>query len=1018
MEEDQIQEGLHYLMGLITNCEPTSITVKRMDRFLVIKLDNVDITFVPRNGDWVFLQCIFDEHGEIVHVIKIFPRSIEYHQLCAVERVCDDFLMLGKDIYVLKEDVPPDVILRSADVVHADLIECEYAEFTKRAIKLTLKKKLDKLETKFKQSPTLDVITQSQLVSVIGKTRHIISEPHKTYQISQTVRNSSNKAMHLKSVTMLKGVVSQLSVVEPSKPVDIPAKGEITLLFKVNTKLMGEDSETFDLDFGNFKMRHGFSILVCESMEEALYAEKHMTEADVKSSNGLSAMQKARFYAKQVWSNSRTVVPGETVGVKRRFVSVRMDTYEARLGYLVPDELRQIYLTTKRQSDLFRAIELQYPFVKEMMNIKNYVQNFTLFLHLEEIENFVLIRSYDRDRAHFHEEGEYLALLVDNLAERRPSLVVGDMVHAFYSWMDHTENNNGRCYEGIIHKVLGNRILLKFNSSFQAKYKGEEYCLKFYFSRFGLRKHHHAISRIIPVMGEDFLFPTELTKREVPQLEVRMEGEDDMYLYDSKLKWFNQSLNQIQKRAVFNILRGELLNMPYVIFGPPGTGKTMTLVEVILQLADTIPRARILVGTPSNSSADLITKSIIKSNVLKEDDFIRLVSYNQIDKELIPPELIKYCATVDIGATGSCENGMLITPTGLKMRCQMVFFKHHRVIISTNSTLGNFMQMDFPAGHFTHVLIDEAGQCSEPETMVPISLLTRDKSQVILAGDTKQLQAIVINRFSCHNEYSKSFLERLLDQPPYKKDLLKFPNSSGYNPHCLTKLLNNYRALPTIMYTYSKLFYDNELIPMVSETDSREIRLLEQVQVVFNPVKDIPKNHGAFFYGIDGRNMQCLDSPSWYNPQEAKEIYLMTVSLYKANINENQIGILTPYAQQVKTLKILFMSTNTVMPKIGSVEQFQGQERDIMLISTVRSSQSLLYSDSQMSLGFLKSSKRMNVAISRARALMIVFGNPQILALDSSWRRYITYCAQNKAIFGCELPEAIVNSFDPELEDG
>lgn len=269
---------------------------------------------------------------------------------------------------------------------------------------------------------------------------------------------------------------------------------------------------------------------------------------------------------------------------------------------------------------------------------------------------------------------------------------------------------------------------------------------------------------------------------------------------------------------------------------------------------------------------------------------------------------------------------MIVTESGLKMRCQMKFIGRHRVTISTNTTLGNFLQMGFPPGHFTHVLIDEAGQCTEPETMVPISLLVKDKSQVILAGDPRQLQAIVINRFSIHKEFARSFLERLLDRPPYKKDMHRFPNSCGYNPMCLTKLLNNYRALPTIMCTYSRLFYDNELIPMVSEEDSREIRLLERAKVVFEPItKEIPKKQAAFFFGVDGKNMQDNDSPSWYNPMEAKDVFFMAVSLYRANIHEDQIGILTPYAKQVKTIRNLFIGTDVAMPKIGSVEEFQGQ---------------------------------------------------------------------------------------------
>ncbi|XP_017029857.2 probable RNA helicase armi [Drosophila kikkawai] len=1007
------------VLGLITSRQPSLIEVDTEYGQFEVKLDNVETTFVPQEGDRVRLVCevqldddFVDKQGEILQVTKVFPQRIEPDQKCVVERVYENLSLLGKHIYVLKADVPSGVNLHLGDLVRADLIECEYSKFTKRAIKLTLMEKSFGV-IKFKPTLSSCALDECQSVSLIGQTRHITTELQKRHQISLKVRNNVNRALNLKQVTVENVGESQLSVVEPLQPIDIPIDGEITLLMEVYTKFMGEASEKFQLDFGNFKMRCSIAVIVCETEEEALTVEKRMIAADVLRAPGRTALQRSRFYANQVWSTKRDVVPGQSATTRRRFVALRLGHYD------VPEKLRQIYLTTERQSEMFANLEHQYPCFKETLNTKNYVQIFSLFLHLEEIEHFVLMRNYDRDRAHFQRDGEYLSLLIENLAERRPSLVIGDSVRAVNPWADSSQREGNKTYEGIVHKVLFNRVLLKFNASFQEKYNGEDYRLEFGFSRFGLRKQHFAISRIISVMGEDFLFPTKLEKRPQPQLELRLVDEEDMYLYDSKLRWFNPTLNRIQKRAVFNILRGESQNLPYVIFGPPGTGKTMTLVEVLLQLAENVPGARVLVGTPSNSSADLITKRVIESNVLPQGDFVRLVSFNQIEKEMIPPELMSYCATVDIGTSGTCADSMVITESGLKLRCQMKFIGRHRVTISTNTTLGNFMQMGFPTGHFTHVLIDEAGQCTEPETMVPISLLVRNKSQVVLAGDPRQLQAIVINRFSSHRDYAKSFLERLLDRHPYNKDLQRFPDSSGYNPMCLTKLLNNYRALPSIMCTYSKLFYDDELIPMVSETDSREIRLLEKARAVFKPVKDIPIKQGAFFFGIDGRNMQESDSPSWYNPLEAKEVFFTTIALYRANVHEDQIGILTPYAKQVKTIRNLFKGTDVVMPKIGSVEEFQGQERDIMLISTVRSSQALIRSDSQLSLGFVKSSKRMNVAISRARAMMVVFGNPNLLALDDSWRRYITYCAHNNALFGCELPDSIVygNAAEEEQEE-
>jgi len=88
-----------------------------------------------------------------------------------------------------------------------------------------------------------------------------------------------------------------------------------------------------------------------------------------------------------------------------------------------------------------------------------------------------------------------------------------------------------------------------------------------------------------------------------------------------------------------------------------------------------------------------------------------------------------------------------------------------------------------------------------------------------------------------------------------------------------------------------------------------------------------------------------------------------------------------------------------------------------MLISTVRSSKSVLQSDARLNLGFVNCRKRMNVATSRARCLMVVFGNPNLLSLDECWSQLIIYCCNNNAYFGCDLPKRL-RPDDGQEDDG
>ncbi|KAM8706537.1 hypothetical protein ACLKA7_010752 [Drosophila subpalustris] len=994
--------------GVIKQRLASSIEVETDYGELNVKLDNVEMSFIPRKGDTVCLECnvqlddgYVDKQGEILDVIKISPARIQTDQRCVVERVFEDFSELSSEAYVLKEDIPSGIALHLGDMVNVDLIECTLSKYTLRAVKLTL------LEKNFGQLKKIlpNTSNDKKAVTIEGDDHLIFSEQWKKERVTFKLRNNTNRVLELRKVDVPNDANKQISVVEPLDPREIDVQDQVSLILEVHTKFIGESKECFTLVFDSFKVNRYLTIIVCESNLEAKEAKLRMIASDQLKVAGRTVSQRSRFYANQVWSSKNHIVPGECILTRRRFVKRYFNTYE------VPSSLREIILCSMHRNQMMDHLNNDYPFLKEPLTLNNYVKRFSLLLHMEEIEHAINIRNFDRERTYFQRDGEYLSLQIEDLAERRPSIVIGDSIRATNPF----EGPDAKSYEGIVHKVLFNRVLLKFNAGFHEKYNGEDYRVTFHFSRIPFRKQHHSVERIVKLLGEPFLFPNKVTIRNNPQLDVTFK-DDNMYLYDVKLPWFNASLNSIQKRAVFNILRGEAENMPYVIFGPPGTGKTVTLIESVLQLIRNLPSARLLIGAPSNSSADLLTKRIIDSKVLAQGDFIRLVSYNHIERDLIPEELKMYCATNDNGITGTCKDSMIVTDSGLQLRCQSKFLCLRRVIISTCNTLGNFHQMDIPSGHFTHVLIDEAAQSVEPESVVPISLLTNNRSQVILAGDPHQLQGRVVDQKAAAFGLNVSLLERLLERSPYCKDLLRFPDNSGYNPIVLTKLLNNYRALPSVMNVYSKLFYDNELISMVSEQDSREALLLPDLQAIFEPDMIMPRNHGTFFHGILGENRQEDDSPSWYNPAEARQVFITTIQLYRRKVNPDQIGIVTPYSKQVKALRNLFICADVVMPKIGTVEEFQGQERDIILISTVRSSHAVLKSDARLNLGFVRCRKRMNVAISRARCLIIVFGNPNLLSVDECWSQLITFCCNNNAYFGCELPKHL-QSKDGEEDD-
>lgn len=227
-----------------------------------------------------------------------------------------------------------------------------------------------------------------------------------------------------------------------------------------------------------------------------------------------------------------------------------------------------------------------------------------------------------------------------------------------------------------------------------------------------------------------------------------------------------------------------------------------------------------------------------------------------------------------------------------------------------------------------------------------------------------------------------------------------------YNPLIITKLLKNYRSHPSILELPNEMFYDDELESCADKLKRESLCNWSRL-----PCKGFP----IVFEGIKGRDMREEKSPSFFNPEEAAVVVQYVKDLKDArgiNVLTSQIGVISPYRKQVQKIRILLDKANITDVKVGSVEEFQGQERRVIIISTVRSSHEYLQLDAQFKLGFLKNPKRFNVAITRAQALLIVVGNPHVLSKDRHWNRFIKFCKDSKGYRGCDFKPAVEDDED------
>ncbi|XP_034539182.1 putative helicase mov-10-B.1 isoform X2 [Notolabrus celidotus] len=655
--------------------------------------------------------------------------------------------------------------------------------------------------------------------------------------------------------------------------------------------------------------------------------------------------------------------------------------------YRYPYYLKELAKHRMEESEYLSAEARQrLPPVKNLLNscltMKTYSDRFHLLLHMEEIQMEVDIRKYDLKNQTMTKDPSNKKLLILNVpgvAENRPSVIRGDCLKVSGS-EDTVQPITQYC--GYVHRVELDSVKLGFSKKFlQIFVSNMKLDVEFTLNRLTLRLQHRAVEMAVKHQLEEVLFPSETAGANLPMPKLRM--------CNSQV-----GKNPQQKAAVQHIVAGSSKPAPYLVFGPPGTGKTITMVEAMNQVIRADPSAHILACAPSNSACDLLCQRLMVH--MDTHQFYRLYASSR-DPRTVPKNLLKHC-------NWDQEQDAFVFP-------DKSFLMKYKVIVATMFTAGRLVSGGVPTGHFTHIFVDEAGQAAEPECIMAIAgLLNARTGQLVLAGDPKQLGPIVRSRLALQHGLGLSLLERLMEQNTlYQKN----EATQCFDNRFVTKLLQNYRSHAAILKIPNEKFYDGELQEFA---DKRE----RETYCNWGPLPK--KGFPVIFHGVMGKDEREANSPSFFNVSEIETLMDYLTKLLDTQgkkglprLSAKDIGIIAPYRKQVEKIRKALRSVPALRQwgdltelKVGCVEEFQGQERKIIMVSAVRSSMSYVKMDMNFNIGFLSNAKRLNVALTRAKSLLIVVGNPVILNKDPFWKEFISYCVKEKGYDG----------FNPEDAEG
>jgi len=429
------------------------------------------------------------------------------------------------------------------------------------------------------------------------------------------------------------------------------------------------------------------------------------------------------------------------------------------------------------------------------------------------------------------------------------------------------------------------------------------------------------------------------------------------------LNFRNNNLNESQQSAVSAIVENEKL---CIVHGPPGTGKTTTLIEAIIQLIKN--NEKVLVSAPSNTAVDNIAKGLIAQgvkvlrvgNTSKVDETIFLhtpegrLSNSKQQKEIkelkIRAEQFRKMALKYKRSFGKAEREQrnLLFKEVKSIRDEirkLQAYNEAKLYTEAEVIMGTPVGLyDAKMNHikFETLVIDEAGQCIEPLAWCIFPLAKK----YVLAGDHLQLPPTVLS-----NEAAKLGLN---------KSILEIAIAGAGNAILLD---TQYRMKEAIAGFSGNYFYNGLLrtAPHLLNTGSH-ITFIDTAGSGFNEI-----------HGNDGMSLQ-------------NEGELTTVQhlLNTESLDLSKTAFISPYSGQVAAAK-------EVLPKeirISTIDSFQGQEKENIILSLVRS-------NDDGDIGFLKDYRRMNVAITRAKEQLFVIGDSATIGADSFYHSFLTYIEKN-----------------------